>query len=390
MRTVILTAFDQRNRPITTAVADGSNTVMYNLYKQNSHKLLSDVKKDMTIIREIFKQERQVVVNDFMRHIKAFGLSQDDLEADVYDIHVADLEPGRIAKSARQLAPYKPKSYEGLLARASVAYAGLTAQNLINNYGLEHPEWSLDTFTKRSKTLGFNLQGFTDNAKIRTSFASENDALVCFDWVAADIRAVAALSGDEALAKSFLISDPYLFVKQTVGGDITRDECKLLLLKVINSLDYRDQTVRSIYPRLCEWLEEQDAKLEAEGSIKSLLGRKFTITKERGKLSALNGVIQGTVAHAMHRCIRDVWDMYPHRLVGEIHDSIILNCPPVGSEIMKMIRNVTKTMCRPFDGIVSGEIIFPVRISIGNKWKAWKHSYTSRGVKIVSETQTNS
>jgi hypothetical protein len=389
MRTVILTSFDQRNRPVTTAVADGSNTVIYDLYKQDSRKLLSDVKKDVAIIRNIFKQDNKIVVNDFMRHFKAFELSQDDLGPNIYDIQVSGVDPNRIAKSAKGLLPYKPRIYESLLARAAVAYAGLSAQSLVYNYGLERVDWSLETFTKRSKTLGFNLQGFTDSAKIRTSYASEKDVLVCFDWMAADIRAVAALASDEILTKSFLVSDPYSYIKEVVGGDITRDECKLLLLKVINSLDYRDQTINAIYPRLCEWLRQQDGVLDSEGGIQSLLGRRFSMTKDRGKLSALNGVIQGTVAHAMHRCIREVWDAYPHRLVGEIHDSIIMNCPPIGSEIMKMIKNVTRIMCRPFDGLVDRDIIFPVRISVGKKWKAWTHSYTSRGAEIVSETQSD-
>ncbi len=343
----------------------------------------------MAIIRDIFKQDNKIIVNDFMRHFKAFELSQDDLGPNIYDIKVSSVDQNRIAKSAKSLLQYKPKIYESLLARATVAYAGLSSQSLVYNYGLERVEWSLETFTKRSKTLGFNLQGFTDSARIRTSYASEKDVLVCFDWMAADIRAVAALSGDEVLTKSFLVSDPYSYIKEVVGGDITRDECKLLLLKVINSLDYRDQTINAIYPRLCEWLKKQDGVLDTEGGIQSLLGRRFTMTKDRGKLSALNGVIQGTVAHAMHRCIRDVWDMYPHRLVGEIHDSIIMNCPPIRSEILKMIKDVTRIMCRPFDGLIDGDIIFPVRISIGHKWKAWTHTYTSRGANLVIETQSD-
>jgi len=386
MCTVILTCFDQRQRPVTTVVADGSNTVIYDLYKQNSRKLLIDVKKDIESIRKLFQQDKRIITNNFMKHIKAFGLSQDNVGQNIYDIKVDENDIERLTKLANNLVGCKPKSYALLLARASMAYHGLNSQGIVYNYGIEHVKWSLDTFTKRSKTLGFNLQGFTDEAKIRTIYANEKDILICFDWMAADIRAVAALSDDQSLIDSFIKSDPYTHMQTVIGNGITRDECKLLLLKVVNSLDYNDATIGAIYPRLCEWLKEQDKLMNEQGGISSLLGRRFVISKERSKLSVLNGVIQGSVAHAMHRCIRDVWDRYPHRLIGEIHDSIILNCPQSKTEIWKMIKEINNIMSRPFEGYLKKEIMFPVRISIGNKWKTWKHLYSSRGDKIVSET----
>lgn len=385
MHTVILTKFDQRNRPEATVVADGSNTIMYDLYKPSSGRKISEVKSDMNIIRQLFDSQRNIVVNDFMSHVHAFGLDADSVSKNVYDIQLGKLEYDNLRKYAGKMLEYQPRSYEKLIAEATIAYVDLSRHEIFYNYGKENVQWSLDTYTKRSKTLGFNLQGFTDEASIRTPYAGEKDLLVCFDWVAADIRAAAAMSDDSELVGSFLKSDPYTNLQERIGGGLTRNECKLLLLKVINSLDYGDETVRSVYPRLCEWMQEQSERLERSGAANSLLGRRFAISEQRSKLSAFNGVIQGTVAHAMHSCIRRVWDLYPHRLIGEIHDSIIVNCPQQQAELLKMMKEITNIMVRPFDGIIDREIIFPVRISIGKKWKTWQHTYSCRGGKLVRE-----
>lgn len=386
MQTVILTAFNQARRPITTVVTDGSNTHIYDLYKPNTGRKIHDIKTDMQAVKDLFGGGGKIVVNDFLHHVQAYGLNAGDLGDQIHDVQIGEVEPDRLSKLASRLMLYKPRLYDKLLADVSIVYADLSERGLFYNYGKVKVDWSVDTFTKRSKSLNFNLQGFTDEAHIRTPYASEQDILICFDWMAADIRAAAAMSGDQALSQSFLESDPYSFLQKTIGGDITRDECKLLLLKTINSLDYKDGVVRDVYPALCEWLRAQDDLLAQDGGISSLLGRKFNMSKTRSKLSALNGVIQGTVAHAMHVSLRKIWDQYPHRLVGEIHDSVILNCPPVKSEMLKMIKDVTAIMVRPFEGLLQEELIFPVRISIGNKWKNWKHIYSCRGGKIVSET----
>lgn len=379
---LVVSTFDSSRKPLVTIVKSQDHTSIYDLFRKGSGRKIHDIQQDIAYIRSLFEHSRPIITNDFLSHVHGLNLSIDNISAEVSDLDIGPIAENKLAKIADQIVSKKGKSYNKLIASVAPVYAELTRRGLFYNFGKVDIEWSLDVFSRRSKTLRFNLQGFTDDARIRAPFASEDDVLVCFDWVAADIRSVAALSDDVELTRAFLTSDPYTHLQSSVGGDITREECKLLLLKTINSLDAQDPVVSQVYPQLSAWLSEQQRRLDA-GYTTSLLGRKFYA--ERNRLSAFNGAIQGTTAHAMHSALRNVFNLYPNRLVGEIHDSIILNCPSISSELKAMIEKVSAVMVRPFEGIIDSNPIYPIRVSIGKKWRKWNKIYSHNGDRLIHE-----
>jgi hypothetical protein len=111
----------------------------------------------------------------------------------------------------------------------------------------------------------------------------------------------------------------------------------------------------------------QKDKLDNGQPITSILGREF-FNAEKPR-SAFNSTMQGSIAHAMQLSIRRIWES-EFRLLVETHDSITVAC---GKNMIKpTVRAIVEIMCRPFDGILDGDPIFPVRVSIGKDWCQWK------------------
>jgi hypothetical protein len=79
--------------------------------------------------------------------------------------------------------------------------------------------------------------------------------------------------------------------------------------------------------------------------------------------------MQGSIAQAMQLTIRRVWDSQ-FRLLAETHDSITVSCRK--NALSSTIRSIAGMMCRPFDGIMHSNPIFPVRVSIGSEWCKWE------------------
>lgn len=109
-----------------------------------------------------------------------------------------------------------------------------------------------------------------------------------------------------------------------------------------------------------------------------MLNRKFKLARAKNELAVLNGIMQGSVAHAMQRTIRRIWEKLPTKLVGEIHDCLVMSSSPDQKEIKSIIEIVTPIMMHPFEGIIEDNPRFPLNVSIGKKWKKLKPYKTYR------------
>ena len=78
--------------------------------------------------------------------------------------------------------------------------------------------------------------------------------------------------------------------------------------------------------------------------------------------------------------------------MAEIHDSIVLTCQRPGGPIERqqlelMIADVADIMTRPFIGILDDDPYFPVKVSIGDRWRQWRvdRVYRETGVERLSD-----
>lgn len=360
---------------------DGAGTQL-DLFKKNTGLTIAQVEARIKKLRAIFQRPNDIIVcNDFKRHIKALGLAMDRTDYNVYQINFdksLSCEEAIAYISDQKLFPY-----QRVLANSQVVYQALEDSGLYINYELVHPIYSTDTFSGRSKAKFFNIQGYTADDHIRTPYVNEEELLVLFDWISADIRVASIFSEDDNLEKSFEHSDPYTYMVELINqgnkDKITREECKTFLLKSINSMDWTSSILYDIYPRLADWIKECDLKLnDPEAYLSTLLSKRIYLRDAKNKLAVLNGSMQGSVAHAMQATLNRLYAQIPHRIVCDIHDSLVINAPHDIKEINKLIKIVTDIMKRPFEGLLDGDYVFPIKVSIGNKWKKWKYLRTVR------------
>ena len=109
-----------------------------------------------------------------------------------------------------------------------------------------------------------------------------------------------------------------------------------------------------------------------------MLQRKFKLSRSKNELAVLNGVMQGSVAHAMQLTIRRVWEKLPTKLVGEIHDCLVMSSSLDQKEIKSIVEIVASIMRQPFEGIIKENPVFPLNVSVGKIWKKLKTFRTYR------------
>lgn len=397
----IYTLFESGGRPRCTGVKAGDTIQIYELFRPGARKTISTINQHKALIRDlILKAHRKcrVIISDFKSHIAAFNLPLELREYNVYDVHLPDFLPSDsstkdveiIKKVLHKMSNSRIKDYQKVFANAAVVYQDLQNRGLLNNYTEVSPIWSQKTFSGRSKTTGFNIQGFTEPHKVLPPGANERSVLIHFDWICADIRAASLLSGDNRLQDSFVDSDPYTYMMNIINRDapkpITRSECKIFLLKSINSMDFSSIALTKIYRTLGEWIA-RSSKITRQpgGYLETLLGRRFRRVHARNELAVLNGAMQGSVAHGMQNVVRRVWEKLGHKIVTEIHDSLIVSSPPENNEIKATISAVAKIMLYPFEGLLSENPAFPLKVSIGKKWRQWKlfATYRQSGIEYA-------
>jgi DNA polymerase I-like protein with 3'-5' exonuclease and polymerase domains len=101
------------------------------------------------------------------------------------------------------------------------------------------------------------------------------------------------------------------------------------------------------------------------------LGKPIPMTKIK---SSFNAIIQGSIAEAMQCVIAKIGSLNSDIILAEIHDSLVLVST---RQSVSTIIDIGKTaMMRPFKGILQNDPIFPVKVSVGNKWRQWRYFKT--------------
>jgi len=390
MKLVYVHAFFKKNgEPLIAGIHNPSTdtTQIFPFFIRGNEKSVYDIGRDSNrfakLLERLLLKGYKILLSGFKEYLAGFEfpLVRECLE--VYDIFLPPMkQPQDIKKGEkvlRKLLPalsLKPKYWQKVAANAAVVYQGMHNRGVLVGMMHRYPVWSQQTFSGRSKTLGYNIQGATKGDVITNPCGSPEDLQIHFDWRGADIRIAAILSGDAHLLDLSEKHDPYQTVADIInagsrGEAVTRDECKIELLKTINSMNHRSH-ILDLFPRLRSWIKEARGKLDRDKPLYSVLKRRFVQLPGRKPLSVFNATMQGSIAHAMQLSIRRVWEVVGDRLLAEIHDSVIVTCPSTKQSLLATIEPVAKIMCRPFEGVLSTNPVFPVRVSVGKQWREWK------------------
>lgn len=388
----VFTIFDQHHdsRPLISGIYDPTQqqTQFYPYYLKGSGRSIYEAEQNMDVVSARLSGADSLMLNDAKQHFGAFKPALRTRK--VFDPNMNQIPPGTPQECERsikcildRMGTIKPQYWQILRTDASMVYDYMQRRGVLFGYKLMHPIWSLDTYSGRSKTNDFNIQGLG-----REPLANPNGDPVYlhFDWVAADLRAISILSKDPKLAASFIESDPYQYMIDNMNSGVqddkklTRDEGKFLLLSGINALDDTNP-VLSFYPGLKSWISTAKAKIASSGCLDSILGRRFCCERERSERSVFNATIQGSVAHAMQACLKKVWDRFPDNILSETHDSLVMTCTRDPNRIREMISTVSRIMVQPFAGILTSNPQFPVVVSVGTGYKNWRRlkRYNSYG-----------
>lgn len=371
----VLTLFDYDQYPPVPlqSMVVGDEVRFYTFYQKNTGITIKHIWETIREFLRVF--EEPVYLNDFKSHIKAFGLEQ-HVDHEVYDLCLpkikvkpSDERHGKIllAKIMAEVSKLQPQSWQRLLANSMIVYQFLEDQGVRDGFKRKSTIYSLDTYTGRSKTLQFNVQGATDQFDIRP-VRDGNFFYIHFDWVAADLRMAAYMSKDEEMFSSFETSDPYARMAEYLNDEeFTRDVCKTQFLRAIYSLDYNNP-ILDIFPVFKEWMKERVALMRRNAFLDTILGRRFVV--EDNELSVFNSQFQGSVAHAMQALLIRLFDRYRLNILAEVHDSIVLCCPE--NMVGQLIKSVIPIMFDPLRDFVPSSPTMPLKVSIGNSWKKWR------------------
>jgi len=399
----IYTLFSKQDKPLLTGILDVANdaVTLCWLYYKGTKTSIYEVEQRHKYIKKIIsilsKSDQFLAINNFKLHLDRFKLELIQKQYAVFDLCQPVYKVPTTAEAAVELVTtelYRMKMvklaiWQHAFANAAVVYQYLQEVGVKINGQTQYPTWSQLTYSGRSKTLGHNIQGMGINDGLERIGCSKKDIFIHFDWIAADIRVASILSEDKRLHDSFLASDPYTMLSEVlsdVHGSISRDECKTVLLRTINSLSPDNDAIEYFFPDLCKWLRTTEIQILQNGHSASVLGRRFYLSEARDNnpKAVFNAKMQGSVAHGMQITLRRIWEKYPEFLLVEIHDSLAMCCPKVDQEFtVHLIKEISKIMLHPFSGYLDSNPVFPVKISVGDSYKDWEYLTTFRRLEDV-------
>lgn len=362
---------EKTHKPLFVCVFDDESRKVdfYPIYLPGTKLTLFEANQNIQIIKELI-ENHPVVVPEFKNFIKGLKL---DLFHDyqVYDVNgdkVYKAGYPEIQKQALAIIQDMQKielmEWQKVLANSKLVYSYLEDAGFVLNWEPCHPIYEL-AYSGRSRCLGHNIQGTNEEDVVH--LPEEHDTFLHFDWIAADLRVASLISQDEYLMSSFGKSDPYTVMSEDLN--LPREECKIEMLKCLYSLNV-DSPVLELYPKLQAWMKEEYNRVIATESASSFLGREFKLEEGRSNKSVFNAIIQGSVAHAMQAAIYKIFRLYPDNLIAEVHDSLIMSCE--SKKMNRIAGDVIRIMREPLKGISEDNPRFPLKLSIGPKWKQWK------------------
>ncbi len=375
-------SYSKSGLPLRASLASPTGSKTWDLFAPKTGLSIYEIERRVAIIRttvdRLLVQGVRVVVPGFLRFLGGFDFNYvGAIEA--YDPNPQlpnkfDVEKYAIACASLPTAPW-----QWLIANSALVYERLRRRGVLVGGLPRFPQWSQDTWSGRSKTTVYNIQGATDKDEITNPSGKPDDYLIHFDWRGVDIRTAALLSEDPKLLELTLTADIYESVREYVGDcDVSRDELKTALLMSINSLDIEAPIIQ-LFPVLRQWMRRCKEILESGGTIKTLLGRPFRVRQGRSLLSAFNAGMQGTVAQAMQHCIIRLWEIFGERLLADVHDSLVITSGRTDVAVAQTVRDTTNIMLHPFRGLLDSDPCYPVKVSVGNKWRQWKGCFMFAG-----------
>jgi hypothetical protein len=351
----ISTMFENDKPSFSSIVTPSGKMFKFTLFKKETGTDLYTVFKRINKIKEIIENNK-VVLNNFKSYLDGFKMSK-SYHYDVYDVGVP--RNANFNEELKSIIKNSKSDWQMYYANAQRIYSHLQDRGIYMNGEKVYPTFNFTT-TGRSSTSGPNVLSATDGDDL---YLGGFKYYIHFDWIAADIRMSAIMSEDDELDKYFDGTDPYTAIASELGGDVNRNDIKGMFLPSIYALDF-DNPLFDLFPKFKNWVVSSLSDLEHGKHISSYDGRKF---KSDNYKSVFSGMIQGSVAHAMHRCLLNIFEGYPENILIENHDSITMMCNE--SKIKGIIDVVKDIMLRPFgdDGPV-----MPIRVYIGTKFRDWK------------------
>jgi len=384
------TLFDKDRKPLIIGLYNPSTskTRIFPLHIPGTGKSIFEIDDDkakiVLLLERLLVRGYRLVLSDFKDYLYAFGFPIAKEKLEVYDLFLPQIKPpNSLSKASRllkkflpKMAKMKPQPWQQYSANAAVVYQSLENRGIMAGTVPQYPVWSQRTYSGRSKTMVYNLQGTVEADQITNPAGTPDDAFIHFDWRGADIRIASLLCGDSRLLALSEKYDPYQTIADRLnqGGaanGVTRNECKIALLKAINSMN-TDLLILDLFPKLRKWIAASRTKLNAGEPLYSILGRKFVLVKGKKPLSIFNATMQGSIAHAIQISIRRVWEEVGDRLLAEVHDSMVVTCDRTKASMQSTIDQVADIMCHPFSGVLDSNPMFPVRVSVGTAWRNWK------------------
>jgi len=283
--------------------------------------------------------------------------------------------------------------------------------------GMVHPEdGRIHTSFNQTRTATGRLSSTDPNmqnipvrselgGQVRQAFIAENgNLLLGGDYSQIDLRALAHLSGDEALIRAFKNDEDIhaataalLFNVPT--SQVTPEQrrfAKTVNFGVIYGMsDYglqqatelsREEASKFIkayfekYPGVAEYLEKTKEKARRDGYVETLLGRRRYIpdinssnrlVREAAERMAINMPVQGTSADiikiAMINIHSQMKKLYPaSRMILQVHDELVFEVP---SEQLEGMRSLVKNI---MESAVTLKVPLKVDIKAGKNWGEMK------------------
>lgn len=367
--------FNRHNRLDSVAIAANGDIHFTPIFAKGTGLTLYEAQEKQKTFLGLLSADNPMQINNLMQFRRHFN---NNVGNEIWD------QPGIIKPSddfsetkdklSSLISKYQePNDWQRLRAEASEVYYNIENRGIKLNDIMQYPKWGMNTFSGRSSTSKFNIQGASEEDNI--SNPNGESIFIHLDWVAADIRVASIMSGDKQLEKCFFATDPYNYIADYLndahGTDFyTRSDAKRSLLSAINQGKY-DSPVLKPFSDLSDWVKSEYKSIRMNKKATSLLGREFYIKKDRTVRSIFNAIIQGSVAHAMHSIISTIYRDYGDSLLYECHDSIVVTARD-SSDAKSKIQDLSSIMYRPFRGILKDDPRFPFTVSVGKKFKNWR------------------
>lgn len=360
---VLLIKWNKRGKPEEAVFTDFHKT--YNrivLWKSGSSLTILQVLNAEEELKGIVNNSDCLTIINYKKYCDYFGFANSQ---DLYDYQADDSDFKSLIRLVNKRKDEIGFKWQQIRADASEVYCKIENRGIIVNGIKKYPKYHMDVSSGRSSTTGFNVQGSNSDWDISHP-NPELNMMVRFDWIAADMKIASYLSDDDILGSSYDDSDPYSYVVDILNGEIDRSKCKLALNKAVNAL-YENDLIFKIFPKLGSWMVNQKSNLESGGYVETILGRRFyTDGSMKGNRRAINGTLQGSIAHAMQSVISSINDKCGDVIITDQHDSLTIATS--SARLLKTINICSKIMLNPFDD----HIRMPVVVEVGKSWGKYK------------------